>query len=94
MVTRGALFAALHGAKDDGAHYLADAVSRGAACALCDAPPEMDIPYVLVPDTRLALAQLAAAWYGEPSRHMTVVGVTGTNGKTTTTYLLKQLLER
>ena len=93
-VTCGALFAALHGAKEDGASYLADALARGAACALCDAPPEAELPYILVPDARLALAQLAAAWYGEPSKHMTVVGVTGTNGKTTTTYLLKQLLER
>ena len=93
-VTRGALFAALHGTKDDGVKYLADAIDRGAACLLCDAPPEMDIPHILVPDARLALAQMAAAWYSEPSKHMTVVGVTGTNGKTTTTYLLKQLLER
>ena len=93
-VCGGALFAALHGAKEDGARYLADARERGASCALCDAPPGIDIPYVLTPDTRLALAQLAAAWYGEPSKQMTVIGVTGTNGKTTTTYLLKQLLEQ
>lgn len=93
-VTRGALFAAMHGTREDGASYLADAVNRGASCALCDTPPETDVPFVLVPDARLALGQLAAAWYGEPSRRMTVVGVTGTNGKTTTTYLLKQLLER
>ena len=52
------------------------------------------MPCVLVPDAHEAAAKLAAKWYGEPSKHMTVVGVTGTNGKTTTTYLIKQLLER
>ncbi len=93
-VTRGALFAALHGTREDGASYLADAFARGAVCALCEVPPEGKIPHILVPDARLALAQLAAAWYGEPSKRMSVVGITGTNGKTTTTYLLKQLLER
>ena len=93
-VRPGALFAALHGAREDGARYLADARQRGAVCVLCDTPPEGDIPYILVPDTRLALAHLADAWYGQPSGKMTVIGVTGTNGKTTTTYLLKQLLER
>jgi len=84
----------LHGAREDGARFLADARERGAACVLCDAAPEESIPYILVPDTRIALANLAAAWYAEPSRKMTVIGVTGTNGKTTTTYLLKQLLEQ
>ena len=93
-VRPGALFAALHGAREDGARYLTDARRRGAACVLCDTPPKGDIPYVLVPDTRLALAYLADVWYGQPSKQMTVIGVTGTNGKTTTTYLLKQLLER
>lgn len=54
----------------------------------------MEIPYILVPDAHKALALCAAVWYGTPAGKLTVVGVTGTNGKTTTTYLIKQLLER
>ena len=90
----GSLFAALRGAKEDGARYLAAAKQNGAVCALCESPPDVGLPYVLVPDSRYALSHMAAAWYGSPAERLTMVGVTGTNGKTTTTYLLKQLLER
>lgn len=93
-VRSGGLFAALHGEKTDGGRFLADALARGAVCVLCEAPPDIETPYVLVPDARYALARMAAVWYGAPSEKLTVVGVTGTNGKTTTTYLLKQLLEK
>ena len=61
---------------------------------MCEHPPETEIPYILVPDAHKALALCAAVWYGTPAGKLTVVGVTGTNGKTTTTYLIKQLLER
>ena len=91
---RGALFAALRGEREDGGRFLADAVRNGAVCALCEAPPDTELPYVLVPDARYALARMAAVWYGNPAGKMKVVGVTGTNGKTTTTYLIKQLLEK
>ena len=91
---RGALFAALRGEKEDGGRFLADAARNGAVCALCESPPDAKLPYVLVPDARFALARMAAVWYGDPAGKMKVVGVTGTNGKTTTTYLIKQLLER
>lgn len=74
--------------------HVAQAALRGAVCAVCEKPPECDIPYVLVSDTHEALALLAACFYGNPTARMTVIGVTGTNGKTTTTYLLKQLLEK
>ena len=91
---RGALFAALRGTKEDGGRFAAEALANGAACVLCETPPESDIPHVLVPDAREALARMAAVWYGEPAKKLTMVGVTGTNGKTTTTYLVKQLLEK
>jgi len=93
-VRYGSLFVAVRGGQADGGRFLAEARSRGAVCAVCETPPDADIPYVLVPDSRYALARLAAAWYGEPAERLTLLGVTGTNGKTTTTYLLKQLLER
>ena len=90
----GCLFAALHGEREDGGRYVADALRGGASCVLCETPPEADAAYVLVPNARLALALMAARWYGEPAKKLTTVGVTGTNGKTTTTVLIKQLLER
>ena len=69
-------------------------MKNGAVCVLCEAPPQDDIPYVRVPDARYALARMAACWYADPAKEMTVIGVTGTNGKTTTTCLIKQLLEK
>ena len=92
-VRPGALFAALHGEKEDGARFAAEAAARGAACILCESPPDAALPFVQVPDARYALARMAAAWYGYPAEKLVTVGVTGTNGKTTTTWLLRQLLE-
>lgn len=92
-VEEGFLFFALPGEKEDGGEFIAEAKARGAACAVCEHPPETEIPYILVPDAHKALALCAAVWYGTPAGKLTVVGVTGTNGKTTTTYLIKQLLE-
>ena len=93
-VKEGFLFFALPGEKEDGGEFIAEAKARGAACAVCEHPPETEIPYILVPDAHKALALCAAVWYGTPAGKLTVVGVTGTNGKTTTTCLIKQLLER
>ncbi len=90
----GELFAALSGTKDDGTRYEADAIANGAVCILCESPPKESFPHVLVPDAHEALALLACAFYGHPAGKMTMVGVTGTNGKTTTTYLIKQMLEQ
>ena len=89
----GSLFFALHGEQEDGADYAGEALARGAVCVVTERSAA-NAPCVLVPDAHEAAARLAARWYGEPAKRMRVVGVTGTNGKTTTTYLLKQLLER
>lgn len=88
------LFFALPGEKEDGGDYIAAAKARGAVCAVCERAPEEDLPYILVPDAHKALALCAAVWYGTPAGKLRLVGVTGTNGKTTTTYLIKQLLEK
>ena len=93
-VEEGFLFFALPGEKEDGGEFIAEAKARGAACAVCEHPPETEIPYILVPDAHKALALCAAVWYGTPAGKLTVVGVTGTNGKTTTTILIKQILEK
>ena len=88
------LFFALPGEKENGGDYIAEAKARGAVCAVCERTPEEELPYILVPDAHKALALCAAVWYGTPAGKLRLVGVTGTNGKTTTTYLIKQLLEK
>ena len=90
----GDLFVAMAGYETDGHKYIPMARERGAVCVLCQERPSTDVPYVLVEDSRLALAQVGRTWYGDPAAAMTMVGVTGTNGKTTTTYLLKDILEQ
>jgi UDP-N-acetylmuramoyl-L-alanyl-D-glutamate--2,6-diaminopimelate ligase len=92
-VQPGDLFAAIRGFVHDGHRYAADAVRRGAAAVLVDHPlPEIAATQIVVADTRQALAALAAAFYGDPSSHLWVCGVTGTNGKTTTTHLIDAVL--
>ena len=91
---RGDLFTAMAGYETDGHKFIPMAREKGAACVLCQRRPEGDAPYVLVSDSRAALAQVSRNWYGDPAAGLTMLGVTGTNGKTTTTYLLKDILEQ
>ena len=90
----GALFVAMTGYAFDGHAFIPQAYKNGACAAVCEQPPEGDIPYVQVKNSRRALAVIGANFYGRPADHMVMIGVTGTNGKTTTTYLLKAILER
>ena len=90
----GELFVAVTGFAADGHKFIPKAVERGAAAILCERAPEADVPYVVAGSTRRALALVSAAWFGHPADHMTMIGVTGTNGKTTSTYLLKHILEQ
>jgi len=94
-VTAGAVFVAVCGHRFDGTTFAAAAVRRGAVLVVSALPRPIDagVPWVVVEDTRLALAELAAAFYGDPSHELSVVGVTGTNGKTTTTYLLAAIFD-
>ena len=94
QVTAGNLFVAVSGFQTDGHKYIEKAAQSGAVCTVCERKPETDIPYVLVPDARAALAALGANWYGHPADSMCMIGITGTNGKTTSTYLLKHILEK
>ena len=87
------LFVAISGFTSDGNRFIPMAMEKGAAVVVTAKKPEMDVPYVLVKSDRKALAQCAAALYGHPSRDMTMIGITGTNGKTSVTWLLKQVLE-
>jgi UDP-N-acetylmuramoyl-L-alanyl-D-glutamate--2,6-diaminopimelate ligase len=90
------LFVAIRGYHLDGHRYLSEAVSRGASAAVVEnleSTRHVPVPLVLVPDSRQALAILANRYYGYPSRHLTMIGVTGTNGKTTTSCLIKAIFE-
>ncbi len=95
QVERGAIFVAVQGQHFDGARFAPDAVTRGAVLVVAgsDGPDDAGVPWLMVSDVRVALAELSAAFYGDPSAELTVVGVTGTNGKTTTTYLLAAIFE-
>ena len=94
QVTPGDLFVAISGFQTDGHRYIPKAMENGASCVVCEKKPEADLSYVLVPDARAALAALGANWFGHPADDMCVIGITGTNGKTTSTYLLKHVLEK
>jgi UDP-N-acetylmuramoyl-L-alanyl-D-glutamate--2,6-diaminopimelate ligase len=95
QVGEGWIFVALRGLKADGTEFVPQAVERGAAAIVAERGPEtgVDVPWVVVADARYALAILAAEFYAHPSRRMQVVGITGTNGKTTTSYVLSAIFE-
>ncbi len=93
-VKPGELFVAMTGFATDGHKYIPMALEKGAAAVLCQTLPEGDGPYLQTADSRRALAVIGANWFGHPAEEMTMVAVTGTNGKTTTTYLLKAILEQ
>ena len=94
-VEAGWVFVALRGLKTDGVEFAAQAIAAGAAAIVADraAPTSTPVPWVVVNDARLALAWLAAEFFGHPSREMQVIGITGTNGKTTTGYLVSSIVE-
>ena len=90
----GDLFVAMTGFAADGHAFIGKAAAAGAAAVLCEKIPGENIPYVQVADSRRCLAVAGANFFGHPADSMTMVAVTGTNGKTTTTYLLKSILEQ
>ena len=94
-VAPGAVFVALKGQKADGVAFAEQAVARGAQAVAAESarPATSSVPWIVVRDARLALALLADRFFDHPSRHMPVVGVTGTNGKTTTAFLLSAILD-
>ena len=92
-VRPGALFFCVPGFRADGHDFAPDAVERGAAALVCERPLELGVPEVVVPSVREAMGPAAAAFHGDPTATLRVVGVTGTNGKTTTAFLVRHLLE-
>jgi UDP-N-acetylmuramoyl-L-alanyl-D-glutamate--2,6-diaminopimelate ligase len=91
-VTPGTLFFCVRGKRADGHDLAADAVARGAAALVVDRPLGLAVPQIVVRDSRRAMATAAVTFFGDPSRELDVAAVTGTAGKTTTTYLLYEIL--
>ena len=94
QVQAGNVFVAISGFAADGHKFIPMAREKGAAVVLCEQIPEGEGAYIQLADTRWALALVGANWFGHPAEKMTMIGVTGTNGKTTSTYLLKHILEQ
>jgi UDP-N-acetylmuramoyl-L-alanyl-D-glutamate--2,6-diaminopimelate ligase len=92
-VTPGSVFFCVRGFTADGHRYAPDAVANGAVALVVDHPLDLGVPEVLVPDVRAAMAPAAARFNGDPTRALAMVGITGTNGKTTTSYLTRALLQ-
>jgi UDP-N-acetylmuramoyl-L-alanyl-D-glutamate--2,6-diaminopimelate ligase len=92
-VSSGTLFFCVPGFKADGHDFAPDAVERGAAALVCERPLGLGIPEVVVDDVRAAVGPVAARFYGDPTAQLMTVGITGTNGKTTTAFLVRDLLE-
>ena len=88
----GDLFVAVAGLRSDGHSFIRDAARAGVAAAVVERPADLDLPQLVVPDTRVALADLAMLWEGDPAAGMRLIGITGTNGKTTTAWLVRHLL--
>ncbi|MBW2039311.1 MAG: UDP-N-acetylmuramoyl-L-alanyl-D-glutamate--2,6-diaminopimelate ligase [Deltaproteobacteria bacterium] len=95
-VKEGDLFVAIRGTKSDGHHFVEEVAKRGARAIIVERipPHPIDVPLVLVADTRKALALISAEFFSHPSQEIKLVGITGTNGKTTTSYLVESILKR
>ncbi|MBS7530286.1 UDP-N-acetylmuramoyl-L-alanyl-D-glutamate--2,6-diaminopimelate ligase [Hazenella sp. IB182353] len=92
QIKPGDLFVAIRGHQSDGHRYISKAIENGAVAVVAEESLLLDVPLLIVPDSRRAMAHLAATFYGHPSRELKLIGVTGTNGKTTTTHLIEHLL--
>ena len=92
-VREGSLFCCMKGLVSDGHNFAAQAVEKGAAALIVEHLLPLDVPQVVAPDGRVAMAHAAAAFYNHPEREMIMLGVTGANGKTSTTYMVKSIAE-
>ena len=92
QVGAGSLFVAVRGMTVDGHRFIEQAVSKGAVAVVCEEEIDPSIPHILVEDARASMAGLAAEVHGHPSRELAVVGLTGTNGKTSVSFILESML--
>ncbi|MDR2570643.1 MAG: UDP-N-acetylmuramoyl-L-alanyl-D-glutamate--2,6-diaminopimelate ligase [Oscillospiraceae bacterium] len=94
VLRKGDIFVAIKGYEVDGHKYINEAIKKGAACIICEVEPDIETQYVVVEDSRKALACISAEWFGYPAKKIKIIGVTGTNGKTSVTCLVKYVLEK
>ena len=94
VIRSGELFIAIRGYQTDGHNYINEAVLKGSQLIICEEKPDISIPYILVKDSRKALALISAKWFGYPAKKLKITGVTGTNGKTSVTNLIKHIIEK
>ena len=94
-VSEGSLFICIRGAVVDGHTFAQDVAEKGASVIVAEEPVEVpeQVTVILVEDTRYAMALISAAYFGYPAEKLKVIGITGTKGKTTTTYMVKSILE-
>ena len=92
-VCPGALFFCVRGFTSDGHEFAAEAIERGAVALVCERPLGLGVPEVIVDDVRAVMGPVAARFHGDPTETLRVAGITGTNGKTTTAFLLREVLE-
>ena len=93
-VRPGSLFCATRGSRFDGHTFIGDAIASGAGAVMVAHPVDVKIPQLVVPSVRHAIGRVASYFFGEPSKSLEVIGITGTNGKTTTSYLVESVLSR
>src|SRR5436305_2392995 len=93
QVAPGTLFFCVPGFTRDGHEFAQDAIAHGAVALVVERPLDTDVPEINVPSVRAAMAPAAAAFFGDPTARLKIVGITGTNGKTTTAFLTRALLE-
>lgn len=93
-IEKNDIFVAINGFKDNGKNYIDDAINNGACAIVCQDEIEKKegITYIKVEDARIALAVMSATYYGNPARKLKIIGVTGTKGKTTTTYMIRDIM--
>ena len=92
-IKKGDIFICIKGESSDGHNYAKQAVENGAAALFCEKETDINVPQVIVSDTKRTMAYIAAAFYSKPSQNINLIGVTGTNGKTTVTHLIQRILE-
>ena len=93
LTKKGDIFLCIRGEMSDGHKYAQDAVDKGAAAIFCEEELNINCPQIIVKDTKRTMAAIAAVFYDEPSKELNLIGVTGTNGKTTVTHLIQKILE-
>ncbi len=93
-VKEGSLFCCIVGTFFDGHAYAKSAIENGAAALVVERELDFDVPQLVVENSRIAMAKMSAEWFNHPEKELRIVGVTGTNGKTTTTYMIKSVMER